>query len=195
MRAAVLALSGAIALGGCASDKLTLSENEEGEATGAVAILDPVTNEDKAVIDTKMTEAKLVNRPKPRAVKKLTPAYIELLKNLPLKSDRITIFFEPGKQGIPPSEIGKVNDIRKAIEIRSGAQIEVVGFTDTQDSDENNAVLSANRAISVIKELIAMGLPVDLEDAVGRGEREARANGDPDNFENPKYRKVEVVVR
>jgi len=71
VRAAFLALAGAIVLGGCASDKLTLSENEEGEATGAVAILDPVTNAERAVLNTKLTEAKLTSRPKPRAVKEL----------------------------------------------------------------------------------------------------------------------------
>ncbi len=195
MRAALLALTGALALGGCAGDMLTLSENEEGEATGAVAILDPVTNEERAVLNTKLTEAKLMSRPKPRAIKELRPAYIELLKNLPLKSERITIFFESGKQGIPPSQFGKVDDIRKAMAIRPGAQIEVVGFTDTQDSDEDNENLSTERAMSVVKELIALDLPVDPQDAVGRGEREARANGDPDNFANILYRKVEVVIR
>ena len=195
MRAALLALSGAIALGGCAGDMLTLAENEEGEATGAVAILDPATGEERAVVNTKLTEAKLTSRPKPRAVKELKPAYGELLSNLPLKSERITIFFKSGEEGIPASQRGRIDDIRKAMEIRPGTQIEVVGFTDTQDTDEKNEILATDRAMSVVRELIKLGLPVDTRDAVGRGEREARANGDPDNFENDLYRKVEVVVR
>ena len=195
MRAALLALSGAIALGGCAGDMLTLAENEEGEATGAVAILDPVTGEERAVVNTKLTEAKLTSRPKPRAIKELKPAYGELLGNLPLKSERITIFFKSGEEGIPASQRGRIGDIRKAMEIRPGTQIEVVGFTDTQDTEEKNEILATDRAMSVVRELIKLGLPVDTRDAVGRGEREARANGDPDNFKNDLYRKVEIVVR
>ena len=195
MRAALLGLGCAFVLGGCASDKLTLLENEDENATGAVAILDPITGDEKAVVDTKLTEAKLVNRPKPRAVKKFKPAYTELLGNLPLKSEKITIFFEFEKPGIPASQLGKIDDIRKAMEARPGAQIEVVGFTDTMGRDEGNETLATGRAMSVVTELIALGLPVDPIDAVGRGEREARANGDPDNYPNELYRKVVVVVR
>lgn len=195
MRAALLALTGAIALGGCASDKLTLFENEDGNATGAVAILDPVTLKERVEVNTALTEAKLTSRPKPRAVKQVKPAYTELLANLPLKAERITILFEFKDNEIPAAQRGKIDDIRKAIELRPGAQIEVVGYTDTMGPAEGNLTLSEDRAKSVITELVALGIPIDIKDAVGRGELEAVASGDPDSYANPLYRKVVVVVR
>lgn len=196
MRAAFLALAGAIVLGGCASDKLTLSENEEGEATGAVAILDPVTNAERAVLNTKLTEAKLTSRPKPRAVKELKPAYSALLDDMPIKAKTFEIFFPSEGFSIPPEQFGVIRLIREDLARRPlGAQIEVAGFTDTTASEQHNDDVSKKRALAVIAELNALGISVDPEDAVGRGERGASESGDPDNRENPKFRKVEVVIR
>ena len=196
MRAALLALSGAIALGGCAGDMLTLAENEEGEATGAVAILDPATGEERAVVNTKLTEAKLTSRPKPRAVKELKPAYSALLGDLPIKAKTFEIFFPLNVDSIPSDQLGVIELIREDLARRPpGAQIEVAGFTDTSGTELFNDDVSKKRALAVIAELNGLGLAVDPEDAVGRGERGASEAGDPDNRENPKFRKVEVVIR
>ena len=195
MRAALLALSGAIALGGCAGDMLTLSENEEGEATGAVAILDPVTGEERAVLNTKLTEAKLVNRPKPRAVKELKSAYTTLLGNLPPRAGTFVFLFGSNETRIPEAQRGKLDDIKNALDKRPGAQIEVAGFTDRDGKEDYNDEVSKKRALDVIAELRELGFPVDPEDAVGRGERAAQAAGDPDDYINDLFRKVEVIVR
>ena len=195
MRAAVLALAGAVVLGGCASDKLTLFENEDGNETGAVAVIDEKTGADKALVDTARTEAKLSSRPKPRAVKELKPAYTQLLGNLPPKARGFTFTFAMGKDRIPDDQRGILELLRKELSIRPGAQIEVLGFTDTVDDDKRNDELSKDRALAVVAELREMGFAVDPEDAVGRGEREARDNGEPDGYPNELYRKVVVIVR
>ena len=195
MRLAILALSGAVALSGCASDKLTLLENEDGAETGAVAIIDEETGADKALVDTKLTEAKLTSRPKPRAVKELKPAYTELLGNLPRKAERFTILFGFDEKRIPEAQRGTLEQIRNAIAIRPGAQVEVVGFTDSMGLEDRNDKLSLERAQAVVGELREGGFPVELEDAVGRGERTAREKDGPDEYPNELFRKVEVVVR
>ena len=75
-----------------------------------------------------------------------------------------------------------------------GAQIEVVGFTDSVGSDGDNDILSARRAEEVAQQLRYYGFPVAAGDSVGRGEDDAkRALGD--NVESAVYRKVEVVIR
>ncbi len=196
MRAVILALTGALALGGCAGDMLTLSENEEGEATGAVAILDPVTGEERAVLNTKLTEAKLTSRPKPRAIKELKPAYSELLGNLPRKASRFTILFGSNETRIPEGQRSKVDEIRAELGKRpAGAQIEVVGFTDRDGDADRNLEISQQRARDVISELTELGFTIDQLDAVGRGELAAKEAGDLEGNINPLFRKVEVVIR
>ena len=194
MRAVVLTLAGAVALGGCASDKLTLLENEDGAEIGSVAVINEKRG-DEVVVNTKLTEAKLTSRPKPRAVKELKPAYTQLLSNLPPKAVAFVITFGLGETRIPEAQRGTVDKIRAALAERSGAQIEVVGFTDSTGDDNFNDKVSEKRALAVISELREGGFPVEDEDAVGRGERAARANGGPDDYPNELFRKVEVVVR
>lgn len=194
MRAAILALASALALGGCASDKLTLLENEDGAATGAVAIIDEETGADRAVVDTKLTEAKLTSRPKPRAVKELKPAYTELLGNLPPRARPFTITFATGETKISPEQQGVLQEIRRELSVRPGAQIEVVGFTDSVGTDQRNDVISKERALAVVAELRASGFPVEAEDAVGRGEDEAKTKLG-DEVADESFRSVVVVVR
>lgn len=196
MRAALLGLAGVFVLGGCASDKLTVFANEDSVGSGAVAIIDEVTGEDKAVVDKELTEAKLSNRPKPRAVKKLKPAYTELLNNLPVKAERFTILFGKDETRIPEAQLGTIELIRKELQKRPpGAQIEVVGYTDRTGAPELNLTVSEKRANDVITELNELGFTVDPKDAVGRGELAAEESGDPDGYNNELFRKVEVVVR
>ena len=195
MRAALLGLAGAIALGGCASDKLTLVQNEDGNETGAVAIIDEKTGADKAVIDTKLTETKLTNRPKSRAVKELKPAYTELFSRLPPKAVPFTILFGFKETRIPEAQRGTIDNIREALKDRPGAQIEVAGFTDSMGPDTINERISYERALAVVQELREGGFTVEDEDAVGRGEIAARANNGPDEYPNELFRKVEVIVR
>ncbi len=195
MRAAVLALSGAIALGGCTADKLTLLENEEGDETGSVAILDPVTGEEKVEVNTKLTEAKLTNRPKPRMVKELKPAYTTLLGDLPPKAVSWTILFPVGKSEIPEQERFKLGEIKQTFESRKGAQVEVAGFTDSTGTEEGNSRLSRDRALSVAAELRAFDIPVDDNvDTVGRGWYLALERLGL-NKESDDYRRVDIVVR
>ncbi len=194
MRGTLLALGGAIALGGCAADKLTLLENDDEADTGAVAIIDAESGEDRALIDTKLTEAKLTSRPKPRAVKALKPAYTELLGNLPPKARGFTITFATGVSKISADQRGVLEEIRNELSIRPGAQIEVVGFTDSVGSDKRNDEISQERAFTVLGELREFGFPVDSEDAVGRGEDDAKAQLG-DEMADETYRKVIVLVR
>lgn len=196
MRGVALALAGAIALGGCASDKLTLLENEDGADTGAVAIIDEKTGADKAVVDAKLTEASLTSRPKQRAVKEIKPAYTDLLGNLPRKAAQFTILFGKDETRIPESQRKVIDDIRSELGKRPpGAQIEVLGFTDRTGDETRNLTISEDRAKGVIAELTELGFAVDTQDAVGRGELAAKEAGDPDDYNNELFRKVEVVVR
>ena len=84
--------------------------------------------------------------------------------------------------------------IRKEVAARPGAVVDVVGHTDTVGSEQDNDVLSQQRAAEVVRALVAEGFPQDLLSAVGRGERELLVKTG-DNIANEENRRVEVVVR
>ena len=193
MRLPAAALVGAAFLASCASDKLTLLENEPGHDTGAVAVIDSKGRE--TLVDRVNAQAALRNGPsKVRQLKELRPEYTSLIGSLPPQARAFVITFPVGSSDIPAEQRGILEDIRNELSTRPGAQIEVAGFTDSTGSDTLNDTISLGRAQSVIEQLRAFGFVVEADDAVGRGEDEAKAKLG-DEVANDGYRRVEVIVR
>lgn len=189
--AAVLAAT--LVLAACATDKLTLLENEPGHDTGAVAVIDKKGRE--TLVDRANSEAALRNGPsKVRQVKQLRPETTNLIGSLPPQARAFVITFPVGSSDIPADQRGILEQIRNELSTRPGAQIEVAGFTDSTGSDAINDKFSLERAQSVAEQLRGFGFSVDPEDAVGRGEDEAKAQLG-DEVANEGYRRVEVIVR
>ena len=187
------ALASALVLGACATDKLTLLENEPGSDTGAVAVIDSKGRE--TVVDQVNAQAALRNGPsKVRQLKELRPEYASLIGSLPPQARAFVITFPVGSSEIPAEQRAILEAIRNELSTRPGAQIEVAGFTDSTGADTLNDKISLERAQSVIEQMRAFGFVVDAEDAVGRGEDEARAKLG-DEVANDGYRRVEVIVR
>ena len=193
MRRAALALAGALLATGCATDRVTLLENEEGNATGALAVL--ASNGSESVIDQPLTQAKLRDGPtRGRAVKALKPAYSALLGSLPPAAKGFAITFPVGDSRIPADQRGILEQIRTELSIRPGAQIEVAGFTDSTGAEDLNNQISKDRAEAVAQELRDFGFAIGADDAVGRGEFEARDKLGDDKADET-YRRVVVIVR
>ena len=193
MKRAALALAGALLATGCATDRVTLLDNEDGNETGALAVL--ASDGRESVIDRPLTEAKLRDGPtKGRAVKQLKPAYSALLANLPPAAKPFVITFPLGLSKIPADQRGILEQIRNELSTRPGAQIEVAGFTDSTGPEELNEKISKERAEGVAQELREFGFEVGADDAVGRGESEARATLGDDKADES-YRRVVVIVR
>lgn len=192
MRRAALALAGAL-LAGCATDRVTLLDNEPGSETGALAVL--ASDGRESVIDRPLTQAKLRDGPtQARAVRSLKPAYATLLANLPPAAKGFVITFPPGQSAIPVEQRGILEAIRTELSIRPGAQVEVAGFTDSTGDGASNDQVSRKRAESVAQELRDFGFKVDADDAVGRGEDEAKKQLG-DEVASEAYRRVEIIVR
>ena len=105
MKRAALALTAALLATACATDRVTLLENEDGNATGALAVL--ASDGQESVIDRPLTEAKLRDGPtKARAVKALKPAYASLLANLPPAAKPFVITFPTDVSAIPADQRG-----------------------------------------------------------------------------------------
>ena len=188
-----LALAGALLVAGCATDRVTLLDNEDGNATGALAVL--ASDGRESVIDQPLTQAKLRDGPtRGRAIKAVKPAYATLLANLPPAARGFVITFPPNQSAIPVEQRSILEAIRTELSIRPGAQIEVAGFTDSTGDDALNDEVSRKRADAVAQELRESGFAVDPGDAVGRGEDEAKKQLG-DGVASEAYRRVEVIVR
>jgi outer membrane protein OmpA-like peptidoglycan-associated protein len=180
-------------LAACATDRVTLLENEDGEARFALADITRPGHE--RVLDTPMSELRLGGTSGAKMVKQVRPNDAELMSTLPPKPAHFTLYFPTDDSRIPEAQMPVLSLIRDQLVARGeGAQIEVVGFTDSLGEDEANDVLSQKRAEEVAQQLRYFGLPISPEDAVGRGEDDAKlAVGD--EVANAVYRKVDVVVR
>lgn len=190
---ATAALAAALLATSCATDKVTLLDNEPGSDTGAVAIL--AADGRESVVDRPLTEAALRDGAvKPKPVKAIKPAYATLLASLPPRARRFEITFPSNESAIPAAQRGILEAIRNELATRPGAQIEVAGFTDSSGGDAENDALSLKRAQAVAEELRAYGFRVDPSDAVGRGEDEAR-NQLGDGKVSEAFRRVDVIVR
>ena len=187
------ALAGALLASGCATDRVTLLDNEDGAADFAIA---DITKPDRErVIDQPLTQAKLRDGlTKGRAVKALKPAYAILLADLPPAAKAFVITFPPDQTAIPVEQRSILDAIRTELANRPGAQIEVAGFTDSTGSDTKNDEISRDRAEAVAKELRGFGFVIDAGDAVGRGEDEAKKQLG-DNVSSEAFRRVEIIVR
>ena len=187
------ALAAALLATACATDKVTLLDNEPGSGPGALAVL--ASDGRESVIDRPNTEAALRDgQTKAKAIKSLKPEYAALLANLPPQAKGFVITFPLGQSRIPDAQRGILEAIRNELSIRPGAQIEVAGFTDSSGSDTLNDEISQQRAQAVVQELREYGFPVEPGDAVGRGEDEAKARLGDDKMDES-YRRVEVIVR
>lgn len=186
-------LGGALLLAGCATDSVVLLPNEDGVATGAVAVIDEKRG-DEVVVDRPLTSARLAPGTAPQPVRKLKKSYGQLLASLPPRAVSFLLNFPQGSTTLTADSRPVLAAIRAEVARRPGAEVQVTGHTDTVDSDEVNDRLSLRRAEAVARQLIAQGFPSDIVSAVGRGERELLVQTG-DNVPSDANRRVEVIVR
>lgn len=191
---ALAPVAAGLLLAGCAGKPLlVLLPNDDGAATGAVAVLDAKGGE--TLIDRPLTEARLTRgRPATRSVKTIDRSHRRLLGGLPPRAVAFTLYFKEGTTAMMPGSDGVIEAIRAEVAARPGAEVQVTGHTDTVDSDEVNDRLSERRAQEIVGVLIGLGFPPDVLSAVGRGERELFVPT-ADNVPNQQNRRVEVIVR
>ena len=84
-------------------------------------------------------------------------------------------------------------EITKALQ-RQAVEVEVTGHTDRVGKVADNDRLSQERAEAVRDAMVKNGLQASFIRAVGRGEREPLIPT-PDEQEEPRNRRVQVIVR
>jgi outer membrane protein OmpA-like peptidoglycan-associated protein len=192
VKLALLPLGAALALAGCAKDRVTLLDNEDpGEQFAIADITDPGN---ERALDAQLTELDLGSKSRPRTLSKVRKSDVSLIGSLPPKAREFQIVFPVGSSRIPLDQRGRLEEIRNELAIRPGAQIEVAGFTDSLGDEALNNGISLDRARGVADELRQFGFAVAADDVIGRGEYDARA-ALGDEKADDKFRRAVVIVR
>ncbi|MFC3309080.1 OmpA family protein [Blastomonas aquatica] len=197
-RAALEAALAATLLSGCAGPSLLLLDNEDGSAEGALAVIDDrCGNPEGSTIAGSFTRTKLKGcapRPKGVGADGLKPDERALINDLPPPPARFIMYFVPDTTDLAPGSEGMIAALDLHFKARPGAEIEIIGYTDTVGKADYNLVLSQKRADEIKGRLVQMGFPSDAITTTGRGETELRFET-PDETANGGNRRVEIIVR
>jgi outer membrane protein OmpA-like peptidoglycan-associated protein len=197
-RAAFGAALAASALSACAGPSLLLLDNEDGSSEGALAVIDEgCGNPDGSTIAGSFTRTKLTGcapRPKGVGADGLKPDERALINDLPPPPARFIMYFVPDTTDLAPGSEGMIEALDRHFKARPGAEIEIIGYTDTVGKADYNLVLSQKRAEEIKGRLVQMGFPTEVITTTGRGETELRFPT-PDETENGGNRRVEIIVR
>lgn len=197
-RAAWGAVLGASLLSACAGPSLLLLDNEDGSSEGALAVIDErCDNPEGSTIAGSFTRTKLAGcapRPKGVGAGGLKPDERALINDLPPPPARFIMYFVPDTTDLAPGSEGMIEALDRHYKARPGAEIEIIGYTDTVGRPDYNLDLSLKRAEEIKGKLIELNFPEDIITTTGRGETELRFQT-PDETENGGNRRVEIIVR
>ena len=196
MRAALAAVATAAVAAltaGCATQSVTLLENEQGGA-GAVAVLDPETGEERGEVAVAGSEARLGRgqvqaRPLGKDAK---PWFGDLVARVPYAPETYVLYFYEGTTDITAESEPVLAALRAAL--TPDSEVQITGHSDTVGSAAANDRLSLQRAEQIRDRLKSEGMATDGWKVTGRGERELLVvTGD--NVDEQANRRVEVLIR
>ena len=186
----------ACALGACSGPRehFAVLANASGETgrmvitpnKGATITLDKVT----AAVSVKRGEA----APTPMTQQALQKQYGAALDAQPKAPVRFTLYFVEGGDELTPESANDMDRVWTEVKQRPAPDVLVVGHTDRVGSVEDNDRLALRRAEKIRTQLLSGDLASDAVNASGRGEREPLVPT-PDETEEPRNRRVEIIVR
>ncbi|AHE55299.1 OmpA family protein [Sphingomonas sanxanigenens] len=198
-RAVAALLPALVLLTGCAHRETLTLLRHEGTASddaGAVAVLDPETGREIRLVDRADSRARL--RPGSAEVrtsdKSLEPRHAALFSAMPRAPEPFALTFDNNDIALDAASQALVPKLVEAVRARPGADVAIVGHTDSAGEEAYNDSLSEDRAREVAGILEAAGVDVTIVEVVGRGEREPLVPNPPDGHER-RNRRVEVIVR
>ena len=121
-------------------------------------------------------------------------AYAPLFDTTPPKTARFVFYFRTGTTDLTAESKADVGRVLNETLARAGAEIVVVGHTDTKGSGPSNDALSLRRAYLVRDLFLQRGFAPARIEATGRGEREP-AVPTRDEVDEVRNRRVEILVR
>ena len=116
------------------------------------------------------------------------------LQALPPRPTTFLLYFVIGSDELTDDSKAELPKVLGALRDRPVPDVLVVGHTDTMGEILGNDQLSAQRAERMKLHLVEIGIPADRIQVAGRGERELLVPT-PDNVDEPRNRRVEIIVR
>ena len=121
-------------------------------------------------------------------------SFASTLQSLPPRPATFLLYFVVGSDELTEDSKAELPKVLAALRDRPVPDVLVVGHTDTVGDLRANDRLSAQRAERMKLHLIDIGIPADRIHIAGRGEREPLIRT-PDNVDEPRNRRVEIIVR
>lgn len=176
----------------------TVREVFSNKATGKFLLTLPIDEDYAAYVEGKGYLFKSLNF----SLKNLPPAEKERFYDLEIRLQKIevgaiivlnNIFYETAKFDLKDESTVELEKLLRLLKKNPGLKIEVSGHTDNVGSNEDNKVLSQNRAGEVKKYLLAKGIAKDRISAKGYGETQPIASND-DEAGRAQNRRTEFKV-
>lgn len=116
------------------------------------------------------------------------------LQSLPPRPESFLLYFVVGTDELTDDSKAELPKVLAALRERPVPDVLVVGHTDTVGDMLENDRLSAQRAERMKGHLVEIGIPPERIQVAGRGEREPLIPT-ADNVDEPRNRRVEIIVR
>jgi outer membrane protein OmpA-like peptidoglycan-associated protein len=116
------------------------------------------------------------------------------LQSLPPRPATFLLYFVVGTDELTEDSKAELPKVLAALRDRPVPDVLVVGHTDTVGDTLANDRLSAQRAERMTGHLVEIGIPATRIRVAGRGERELLV-ATPDSVDEPRNRRVEIIVR
>ena len=132
-------------------------------------------------------------------VSQVSPAEVEqsfagTLQSLPPRPATFVLYFVLGTDELTEESKAELPKVLAALRDRPVPDVLVVGHTDTVGELRGNDRLSAQRAETMKGHLVEIGIPAERIRTAGRGKRELLVPT-ADNVDEPRNRRVEIIVR
>jgi outer membrane protein OmpA-like peptidoglycan-associated protein len=120
--------------------------------------------------------------------------FASALQTLPPRPATFLLYFVIGTDELTDESKAELPKVLATLRDRPVPDVLVVGHTDTMGDTLDNDRLSAQRAERMKGHLVEIGIPPDRIRVAGRGEREPLIPT-ADNVDEPRNRRVEIIVR
>lgn len=193
----LLCLVLAAALAGCAPKNIVVLLPEDDGRAGSIEVTNAAGSMTIAAPGETVTVAAADRAPKAAPAmseKEINRTFREALAAEPTRPETFLLYFQSGSTRLTDDSAALLPDIVAAIRDRESLDISIIGHSDRVGSREHNLVLSTQRAEHVRDLLVEKGVDAGLVSVTSHGE------GNPliptaDGVEEPKNRRVEVIVR
>lgn len=112
----------------------------------------------------------------------------------PLHPTNVLLYFKAGTNDLTEESIAKLPEVMEKIQKRMPCDVNVIGHTDTEGSNEYNVKLSLKRAYKVKDLISAKNMDLQNLKVESYGENDLLIKT-ADNVSEPKNRRVEILIK